>query len=568
VIKSNLSKRYLLALAMAAAVVTSSCAPQTVPVEEPDAVVFDWFEYQGKDDWFDVAAGENSYRNPVLAGFYPDPSIVRANDAYYLVTSTFAWFPGVPVFRSTDLVNWTQIGHVLDRPSLLPVDGVGVSRGVFAPTIRHHDGVFYMITTLVDAGGNFYVTATDPAGPWSEPVWLPEVDGIDPSIFFDNDGRAYITNNGSPNYKPLYNGHRAIWIQELDVASGKTIGPRTQIIDGGVDLSTQPIWVEAPHIFHVDDWYYLIAAEGGTEFNHSEVVFRSRDITGPYEPGPVNPILTQRTLDPERPFPVIATGHADFVQTPGGEWWAVFLACRPYEEILYNTGRETFMHPVTWQDGWPMILDPTLPVPPVLSSPGLPASATAKVPRNGNFTWRDEFDDQDLALVWNSLRAPAHEWLDLAAKPGSVTITAQTEPLSGSGTPAYLARRQQHATFTASTSLQLPGNDQVSAGMAAFQNENHNFFLGVRRTEGKWTAFLEHAAGGEPEVIAQSGFDPEASNSVTLRIEGAGRPYTFSYSVSPGEWHVLAESVDGSILSTDVAGGFVGSYVGMYVRTE
>ncbi len=298
----------------------------------------------------------DQFFNPILAGFYPDPSITRAGDAYYLVTSSFVYYPGVPIFRSTDLVHWTQIGSVLDRPSQLHVDSAGISRGIFAPVIRYHDGTFYMITTLIDRGGNFIVTAKNPAGPWSDPIWLREVDGIDPSIFFDDDGRAYITNNGPPVETPLYEGHRAIWVQEYDVANKKMIGPRSVIVNGGVDLAKKPIWIEAPHILKVKGQYYLICAEGGTADQHSEVVFRSSSPLGPYTPYSGNPILTQRHLDPSRAFPVTSTGHADFVETQNGEWWAVFLGTRPYANDTYNIGRETFLLPVRWVDGWPVIL--------------------------------------------------------------------------------------------------------------------------------------------------------------------------------------------------------------------
>jgi xylan 1,4-beta-xylosidase len=546
----------------------ASCTPERLPAEPDPLVRFDWFEYSGSDAWFELPADADHFRNPILAGFYPDPSIVRVGDDFYLVTSSFAWYPGVPIFHSKDLVNWNQIGHVLDRPSLLPAEGIGVSRGVFAPTIRYHDGTFYMVTTMVDAGGNFYVTATDPAGPWSDPVWLSEVDGIDPSIFFDHDGRAFLLNNGPPDYEPLYDGHRAIWIQELDIASGELVGRRKVIVDGGVDLSQNPIWIEAPHLFRVDDWYYLIAAEGGTADNHSEVVFRSRDVMGPFEPGPRNPILTQRTLDPSRPFPVTTTGHADFIRTKEGDWWAVFLGCRPYEGSKFNTGRETFLHPVTWVDGWPLILDPSEPVLPASPLPDLPRGDTPSIPHNGNFTWRDEFDDLDLALVWNSLRAPPDEWIDMAAEPGVLRMTARDTHLANMGTPAFLARRQQHMNFSASVALQLPEAQGVSAGIAAFQNEKHHFFLGVRSESGEWVVFLERAAGGEPEVVARQSFDPGTSKRVLLRISAAGRPYSFDWGLGPEQWESLAKGVDGSILSTQVAGGFVGAMVGPHVRAE
>ena len=206
------------------------------------------------------------------------------------------YFPGVPIFKSKDLVNWTQIGHILDRPSQLKVDSLGISRGIFAPAISYHDSTFYMITTRRRCGGNFVVTAKNPAGPWSEPMWL-KFDGIDPSLFFDDDGRSYIVNNGPPDEKPRYNGHRAIWLQQWDRATNAMVGPRKVIVNGGVDLSKNPIWIEAPHIFKVKDTYYLICAEGGTADQHSEVVFRSKSVFGPYEPFKGNPILTQRQFE-------------------------------------------------------------------------------------------------------------------------------------------------------------------------------------------------------------------------------------------------------------------------------
>ena len=306
-----------------------------------------------------TSIGPNDYRNPILQGFYPDPSITRVGDDYYLVNSTFAWFPGIPVFRSRDLVSWTQIGNAIDRPDMLDFGRLGLSRGVFAASITHHDGLFYILNTCVDCGGNFVITARDPAGPWSDPVWLPDLEGgIDPSLFFDEDGKAWIVNNGAPEGTPRYDGHRAIWIQAFDPASLRTTGPRTVLVDSGVDPSTNPKWIEGPRIFRHDGHYYLTCAEGGTEEGHSQVVLRADRPTGPYTPFAGNPILTQRDLPRDRPFPITSAGHAEFVETPSGEWWATFLATRPYEGDHYNTGRETFLMPVQWQDGWPRITGP------------------------------------------------------------------------------------------------------------------------------------------------------------------------------------------------------------------
>jgi alpha-N-arabinofuranosidase len=514
-----------------------------------------------------------SYRNPILAGFYPDPSICRVGDDYYLVNSSFAWFPGIPIFHSRDLVHWTQLGHVLDRPGQLKLAGLGVSRGVFAPAISHHAGVFYVINTLVDAGGNFYVTAKDPAGPWSDPVWLPEIDGIDPSFFFDDDGRAYIVNNGPPpDNHPLYLGHRAIWLQEFDLERRQLTGPREIIVNGGTDLAKRPVWIEGPHLFKQDRWYYLICAEGGTGEEHSEVVFRSRALRGPYVPWERNPILTQRTLPADRPNPVTCTGHADFVEATDGAWWAVFLGCRPYERDCYNTGRETFLLPVSWTDGWPLVLPPGQTVPMIGAAPQLPVSPAPAIPLNGNFTWRDDFAGPTLAPVWNFLRGPAAAWLSLTEPPGGLTLHPRADPLTGHGEPSFVARRQQNAHCTAITSLRFPAEAGVSAGLVAFQNETHHFFLGVRSRAGGAEVFLERTAGdengGRPQTIARADLPAPTPETIQLRLTVDGRTCSFSYAARPGEWRVLKENEDATILSTRVAGGFVGTMLGLYARLD
>jgi xylan 1,4-beta-xylosidase len=563
--------RFSLILAMT--MPTSINVGSTRSPESSAAVEFEWFEYEGRDA-LEPPMPPGSYRNPILAGFYPDPSICRVGEDYYLATSSFSYFPGVPLFHSRDLVRWTQIGHVLSRPSQLKLDGLQVSEGIFAPTIRHHDGTFYMITTLVGGGGNFFVTASDPAGPWSDPVWLPEIDGIDPSFFFDDDGRAYVVNNGPPpDGRALYSGHRAIWIQEFDLKAQRLTGPREIIVNGGVDVTKQPIWIEGPHIFKKAGWYVLISAEGGTAEDHSEVVFRSRNARGPYVPWDKNPILTQRDLDPGRPDPVTSTGHADFVETPDGSWWAVFLGCRPYEGRLYNTGRETFMLPVSWTNEWPTILAPNTPVPMTVAAPKLPPAPPPDIPLGGSFAWRDDFDRTSLAPVWNFLRAPGETWYTLSEKPGTLLMQARPVSLSSRENPSFIGRRQQHARFTATTALRLPIKQGYSAGLAAFQNEEYHFYLGVRSVGGGGAeVFLERAADSEQnaaqQTIARLSIAGPQPATVLLRIEGNRRKYTFSYATRPDEWIMVREDEDGSILSTAVAGGFVGTHLGLHARID
>jgi alpha-N-arabinofuranosidase len=250
-------------------------AAKLMPGSAPP-VAFEWFEYTGRDAVFCAPLAPGHFRNPIFAGFYPDPDICRVGDDYYIVNSSFAYFPGIPIFHSRDLVNWTLVGHVVDRPGQLDYDGLGVSRGIFAPALSHHAGLFYLVCTFVDAGGNFLMTAAKPEGPWSDPVWLG-FDGIDPSIFFDDDGRAWLVNNGQPpDDMPSYDGQRAIWLQEFDIAGKRPVGPREIIVNGGANPADHPVWIEGPHLFKKDGWHYLICAEGGTSEGHSEVVFRSR----------------------------------------------------------------------------------------------------------------------------------------------------------------------------------------------------------------------------------------------------------------------------------------------------
>ena len=531
---------------------------------QAEPVVYDWFEYTGRDAAFEQPLPPGHYRNPILSGFHPDPSIARAGDRFYLVHSTFAYFPGIPVFVSRDLVHWRQIGNVIDRPSQLDFSKLGVSRGVFAPSIEYRDGLFYVFNTLVDGGGNYVVTAKNPAGPWSDPTWLPQLEGgIDPSMFVDDDGRAYVLNNGPPEGTPRYDGHRAIWIQEFERATLQLQGPRKVLVDGGVEPSKNPIWIEGPHIYKRAGWYYLSCAEGGTGPQHSQVVLRARSPWGPFEAYAGNPILTQRALPADRQQPITNAGHADLVQAPDGSWWATFLATRTYEGVHYNTGRETFLLPVTWRDGWPIILEQGRAIPQVVRGPNFMEAGDQK-PVSGNFTWRDEFDEEALDKSWLQLRA--REWFDLRRTPGALSIDPQVTRLDDVATPAFLARRQQHLVFDATTQLRVPSKAGTAAGLAAFQNETHWYFLGTRRVGTSVEVFVEKRSGERLETLAAATLP--AAAQLELRIAGNARAYSFWYRAPDGNWRALEENDDGSILSTDVAGGFVGAVVGPYARAE
>jgi len=502
-------------------------------------------------------------QNPILPGFYPDPSICRVGPDYYLVNSSFSYFPGVPIFHSNDLVHWKQIGHVLNRTSQLNITNQGISKGIFAPAIRYNKGTYYMVTTFVGGIENFYVTAKNPAGPWSDPILLPEIDGIDPSFFFDENGKSYIVNNGpSPDNKPLYEGHRAIWLQEFDLKKQKLVGERKIIINGGTDLAKKPIWIEGPHIFKKKDYYFLMAAEGGTGENHSEVVFRSKSIWGPYEVFAGNPILTQRDLPVHRANPITCSGHGDLVQTPQGEWVAVFLACQPYTENYYNTGRQTFSLPVDWYGEWPVILAKEKAIPLKVQSP-LKSDSSKKTFSEYSANWRDDFNTPELLLDWNFIRTPKDKWYEL--KNNNLILQARPVGITEKANPSFIGRRQQHANCEMSTAVKLETGKELEAGLVAFQNEKNYFKFVVQQVKGNYFLSLSSASG---EILNHKLKEYNGGTFVYLQIQAKGKDYSFRYSFSNEVWSPFGNSQDGKYLSTSVAGGFVGTYFGLYAYAQ
>lgn len=540
---------------------------------QPQTATFQYFTYTGNDARFRQDCDpQTQYLNPILAGFYPDPSICRTGDTYYLVNSSFSFFPGVPIFESKDLVNWIQIGHVLDRESQLPLHGQAVSAGIFAPDIKYNawNKTFYMITTNVGKG-NFFVKTKDPHQGWSEPVYLPKVDGIDPSFCFDEKtGRAYIVHNAPVMGGHDYEGQRAIRLLEFDVKGDSIIGEPHQIVRGGTHVQEKPIWIEGPHLYRIGKYYYLMCAEGGTGDWHSEVIFRASvksDITRAesWEECPHNPILTQRHLydyeqNPYLPADAVtSTGHADLVQTTKGDWYAVFLGCRAYEGPYYNTGRDTYLLPVSWNNGWPTILEGGKKVSAVLPAPLPMGKAMSGL--TGNFSYTDRFDKAELHPRWMSLRNPTPFYTTgegLVLRPKAVNISQRESP-------SALFCRQQHTCFTAETQLTFqPRSAADLAGFTLLQNEDYNFVFGLTLLDGKPAITLTRSEKQRTLIASAS-----LSNGcpVRLKIEGNGRYYSFCYAEPDGQWQTLARGVDAVCLSTAHSGGFIGACIGLYTTT-
>ena len=537
----------------------------------PNIPVFTSYVYQGEDQVYENnPLKPDEFYNPILQGCYPDPSITRKGDDYYLVTSTFAMFPGVPIFHSKDLVNWTQIGHVLDRKSQLKVQDTGISAGIYAPSIKYNanNETFYMITTQFAGDiNNMVVKTKDPFQGWSE-VYKLKFNGIDPSLFFDDNGKAYVVHNDAPDRgKELYNGHRVIKIWEYDVENDQVIaGTDKIIVDGGVDISRKPIWIEAPHIYKKNGIYYLMCAEGGTGDWHSEVIFTSENPMGPYVPAPNNPILSQRYLNSNRANKVDWAGHADLVEGTDGKHYGVFLAIRPNEKGLVNTGRETFILPVDWSGKYPVFENGLVPMEPKLKMPkGVEnKTGTEGFFPNGNFTFTDNFTAPKLDYRWIGMRGPREDFITtskngLNIKPFAVSIKA-VAPVSA------LFQRQQHQHFTATTTMKFtPKSENELAGLTCYQSERFNYVFGVTKKDKDFYILLQKTEKGQSKIIASAKIDVKMP--VQLQVTAIGDEYKFNYSVDGVNFTNLGGTVSGDILSTNVAGGFTGSLIGLYATS-
>lgn len=505
-----------------------------------------------------------TFRNPILPGFYPDPSVCRVADDYYLVNSSFEYFPGLPIFHSRDLVHWRPIGHVLDRPAQLNLDGARPSGGLYAPTIRYHAGTFYVINTLVDGvkeKGNFVVTATNPAGPWSEPHWLADAPGIDPSLFFDDDGRVWYVGTRQIEERRTYAGHSEVWLQELDLKQWKLIGKKISLWEGAL---TGAVWAEGPHVYKINGWYYLLTAEGGTGHQHAVSIARSRSIIGPYAGNPQNPILTHRHLG--RRYPIVGTGHADLIDTPRGEWWMVALAMRPCGDLIgndyfYNLGRETFLTPIAWEDDWP-IVNPGRGVIEFESvAPDLPEQRWPTPPAC------DQFDAPLLGFCWNFLRTPREDFWSLTERSGHLRLRLRPQTISEWSNPSFVGRRQQHFHFAARTHMEFtPRQSHECAGLVVLQNNDFQYRCVVTLNEAGHcvTRLIQRQAGHETQLAEQ----PIEPGRVYLKVEAHEQDYRFYVANVPEQWQPLGATVDGRILSTTLAGGFVGAMLGLYASSN
>ena len=504
-----------------------------------------------------TAQQTKGYTNPIIPGFHPDPSVCMVDSDFYLVTSSFGYFPGVPIFHSRDLIHWEQIGNVLDRESQLWLKFANTSLGIYAPTIRYNDGTYYMITTNVsrqafgkrygvDPRGNFFCTATDPAGPWSDPIWL-EQGGIDPSLYFE-DGRCYFCSNPD----------NQIMLCEIDPKTGQQLTPSVAISNGSGGR-----YPEAPHIYKKDGWYYLLLAEGGTEEAHKLTIFRSKSIYGPYDANPANPILTHCNVW-QQSNPIHGTGHGDIVQAYDGSWWLVGLAYRPQGNkggTHHLLGRETFLSPVSWpKDGWPVVNgdgsfridNPDTPTLPQVEMPQPASRRDLSKPLGYEFCW---------------LCNPVTDNYKTTSK--GLVIKASTDLLDddGSKRPSFVGLRQQQISGTAETEviLQRAKSGDV-AGLTAYMGSSGHYDAVVRqKDDGSQEVALRYTVGnikGQVTSIPLSG----KARKVLLRCTSSPDYYAFAYSADGGkQWQNLGR-LETRLISTETQGGFTGLYFGLFAE--
>lgn len=498
-------------------------------------------------------------QNPIMPGFYPDPSICAVGEDYYLCNSTFAYFPGLSLMHSKDLAHWEQIGNVLDRHSQLPLSGADHSQGLFAPTIRYYNGTFYVICTNVTHGGNFVVTAENPEGPWSEPHYLEDADGIDPSLFFDEDGKCYYIGTHPNPDGVKYNGDWFIYISEVDTVNWKLVGEKKNVWNGALKGC---IWPEGPHIYKENGYYYIMHAEGGTGPEHSVMICRSKSVWGPYEGNPKNPILTHRHLGKD--YPIKYVGHGDIIKTPNGEWYMTMLAVRPLQRFT-TMGRETFLAKFTWEDEWPVVnpgigmltdtVEIDLPEWNPLTDPNSYTSRT-----NNKTTIPGTDKDYKFA----DMKELGDEFLFLRNYPSDMykmdndglKLKAFADEIKAVASPSYVSIRQQHHYFTSKTTVDASTISLgETAGIVLLQNNLYN--LRVEVTDGKCIMIL--CQDGKDETVGSVALSDVANgNDVELSIVVEGLN-TKGYAGDK-----LLGEAGVSNLSTEVAGGFVGCCIGMY----
>ncbi|MBQ1311034.1 MAG: glycoside hydrolase family 43 protein [Blautia sp.] len=521
---------------------------------------------------------EHKIQNPVIPGFYPDPSICRVGDDFYLACSSFELYPGIPIFHSRDLCNWEQISYAMTMENGFHVNASMGTGGVMAPTIRWHEGTFYIINCNFGDKGNFYVTAKDPKGPWSSPHWITDIPDIDCSLFFDTDGKSYLV---SPGDDPSEDNHRAFFLTPYDLEAGKVCGERKKIWNSALRCAWAP---EAPHIYHIGEYYYLLIAEGGTEHFHSVMIARSDTVDGWYEGYKGNPIMTHRHLGYY--YPIDNIGHADLVDTPDGKWYAVMLGSRILDGQHKNFGRETFLCPVEWERGWPVF------------SPGT-GKMEWEYPAPENLPWtpyppeaeRDDFDSPEFPLHLSFWGVPYQDFWKVENSRLYLTCLKRpmAEQLKGFDVAnpdqrrdnciSFLGRRQRKPDFDVNFAMEFTPEKNEAAGLLIMQAANHQFRLEKLLEDGKqvlrlirlttWQKGLPFLPGYEAkttETVLET--HPVGDGELKVSVKFRRQRINFTYCEGDGPEQAFEVTADGAEINPEEIGGMIGTMIGLFATAN
>ena len=510
--------------------------------------------------------------NPILAGGYPDPSICRVDSDYYLVNSTFEYFPGLPLHHSKDLVNWELVGYGLHRPDQVISDvnlvDVQSDGGIHAPTLRCHKGVFYIITTNVYSPPkkseptefvNFIITADNIAGPWSQPHVIEGAPGIDPDLFFDDDGSVWYVGTHTPEI-PNFNGEGEIWLQQLDLGKWALVGERHYLWRGAL---IGAIWAEGPHLYTRDGRYYLMVAEGGTSFDHAVTIAVGDAITGPYVGNPRNPILTSRHLSYDKW--VHSTGHADLLELSDGRWYMVALGVRGDESRGSNMGRETHLVPIVWErEPYPWKTKSEWPV---------AAPFTGKVerynalpmkefPQHRKLVFSDNFDSPTLGLQWNFRRLPIQDIFSLIERPGYFRLYSNPATPQDRGRASLIGFRQTESDFIYQAKIQFaPADNNVNAGLSVFQKDNNYLSYTIVRHGDGYQLELALASPDKAIALLKRHSLKDYAGQIQLRVTSKDHRYVYSYSMDDGNTWVEFTKTAADL---QISRGYTGAYLGFY----
>lgn len=539
------------------------------------------FTYEGKDAYFDsTLLVSGKMWNPILQGSHPGASICRKGNDYYMAAATFALFPAIPIYHSNDLVNWELVNFALPTEQQYLNSSLRSNEGIYPPTIRYSKerDMFYISGTFIGGGGHFIISAKDPAGTWTDPQYVFGMMGIHASLFFDEDGKAYLLHQGEPPFDPPYDSFKVIYMQEFDLDNVCTIGERKIILEGGHDIAHRPGWMESPHLYKHEGYYYLSASEGGS-FGpwFASCIYRSKNIYGPYEHYEKNPNLTQRYI-PKHPNQISCVGHADYLELADGRWYVIFQGMREDEFNGNFMCSETFLMPVKWtDDGWPTVLEHNEEIPKVIDMPfaGSSYSQDHRFIPHGNIKMNERFLSDTLSRYWSFLRTPIGKAIYPNSDEGLV-VPLEINNFRSQRHMGFLCLRVLNNRFSFGTTMDfMPESEHEFAGLGFFLGDRNSMQYGVTRRGDTLLlqlkrVFLKESL--ESEILNEANITDHYKGRIFLNIDNyTDQVFTVKYRFKEdAEWNILSNDMSTDFMNVNKPNNhaFSGNFIGIYASQE